>query len=236
MSDRYTELISDYLDGTLDPGTHRQVERHVAGCTECAALLSDFERVVGRARVLVEDDTPPAEDLWPGIEARLRRAANAPLPVPVMITAVPERRSLKPRISFTIPQLAAACLAVVALSTAGAFWIRGSIDKKEASLAQNPSVSQQLPAPAAATMTESQDAIKDVEHLKQILASRRNELNPATVAALESSLRSIDSAIRQAQLALAADPKNPYLRDHLDDTMRRKVDLVRRATMLASAD
>lgn len=230
MSDRYTDLISDYLDGTLDPGTHRQVERHLAGCTECAALLSDFERVVGRARVLVEDDTPPADDLWPGIEARLRRAANAPLPVPVMITAVPERRSLKPRISFTIPQLAAACLALVVLSAAGAFYVgRGSRKAETVSISQ-------LPAPAAATMVESQDAIKDVERLKELLASRRNDLNPATVAALETSLRTIDSAIRQAQLALAADPKNPYLRDHLDDTMRRKVDLMRRATMLASAD
>ncbi|HEX5031649.1 MAG TPA: zf-HC2 domain-containing protein [Candidatus Eisenbacteria bacterium] len=232
MSDRYTDLISDYLDGTLDPGTHRQVERHLAGCTECAALLADFERVVGRARVLAEDDTPPAEDLWPGIEARLRRAAQTPLPIPVTLTAVPERRSLKPRISFTLPQLAAACLAVVALSAAGAFYIGGGARKAETTAP----VAQQLPAPAAATMTESQDAIKDVERLKEILASRRNELDPATVAALEGSLRAIDMAIRQGQLALAADPKNPYLRDHLDDTMRRKVDLMRRATMLASAD
>jgi anti-sigma factor RsiW len=231
MSDRYTELISDYLDGTLDPGTHRQVERHLAGCTECAALLSDFERVAGRARVLADDDAPPAEDLWPGIEARLRRAAQTPLPIPVTITAVPERRSLKPRISFTIPQLAAACLAVVALSAAGAFYIDAYRNKDART-----TVTQQLPAPTAAAMTEGQDAIRDVEHLKRVLASKRNELNPATVAALESSLRSIDNAIRQGQLALAADPKNPYLRDHLDDTMRRKVDLMRRATMLASAD
>jgi anti-sigma factor RsiW len=230
MSDRYTDLISDYLDGTLDQGTHRQVERHLAACFECAAILSDLERVVGRARVLAEDDAPPAEDLWPGIEARLRRAAQAPLPIPVTITAVPERRSLKPRISFTIPQLAAACLAVVALSTATVLYIDGSRRH-----AEHPVVAT-LPSSAAATMTESQDAIRDVERLRQVLASRRDELNPVTVQALEESLRAIDRAIRQGQLALAADPKNPYLRDHLDDTMRRKVDLMRRATMLASAD
>jgi anti-sigma factor RsiW len=230
MSDRYTDLISDYLDGTLDPGTHRQVERHLTACSECAALLSDLERVVGRARVLAEEDTPPAEDLWPGIEARLRRVAQAPLPIPVTITAVPERRYLKPRISFTIPQLAAACLAVVALSAATAFYVDGSWRK-----ATPPAVAT-LPPLATATMTESQDAIRDVERLRQVLASRRDELNPATVQALEESLRAIDKAIRQGQLALAADPKNPYLRNHLDDTMRRKVDLMRRATMLASAD
>ena len=229
MSDRYTDLISDYLDGTLDPGTHRQVERHLTACSECAALLSDLERVVGRARVLAEEGAPPAEDLWPGIEARLRRAAQAPLPIPVTITAVPERY-LKPRISFTIPQLAAACLAVVALSAATVFYVDGSWRKT------TPPAVATLPPSAAATMTESQDAIRDVERLRQVLASRRDELNPATVQALEESLRAIDKAIRQAQLALAADPKNPYLRDHLDDTMRRKVDLMRRATMLASAD
>ena len=140
------------------------------------------------------------------------------------------RRSLKPRISFTIPQLAAACLAVVALSAATVFYVDGSWRKA------TPLAGTVLPPSAAVTMTESQDAIRDVERLRQVLASRRDELNPATVQALEESLRAIDKAIRQAQLALAADPKNPYLRDHLDDTMRRKVDLMRRATMLASAD
>ena len=177
MSDRYTDMISDYLDGTLDQGTHRQVERHLAACTECAALLSDLERVVGRARIVVEEDAPPAEDLWPGIEARLRRAAQAPLPIPVTITTVPERRSLKPRISFTIPQLAAACLAVVALSAATVLYFDGGRRKPA-----RPAVTT-LPPSAAATMTESQDAIRDVERLRQVLASRRDELDPATVKA-----------------------------------------------------
>src|SRR5512138_20947 len=118
MSDRYTDLISEYLDGNLDPGTHRQVERHVASCAGCAALLADLQRVVARARAAAEDDAPPAEDLWPGIEARLRRAAGAPIALPARVARLPERRSLKPRVSFTIPQLAAACVAVVAISVA----------------------------------------------------------------------------------------------------------------------
>ena len=227
MSDRYTDLISEYLDGSLDPGTHRQVERHVASCEECATLLADLELVVARARMAAEDDAPPDEDLWPGIEARLRRAAESPIALPATVSRLPERRTLKPRISFTIPQLAAACVAIVAISVAGALYF----EPKSAP----PAKPLPLPPQAAATMVESQDAIKDVAELKQMLAARRNELSPATVRALEESLRAIDKAIRQAQLALEADPKNPYLRDHLDDTMRRKVDLMRRATMLASA-
>ena len=45
----------------------------------------------------------------------------------------------------------------------------------------------------------------------------------------------IEIAIREARRALDADPRNPYVRAHLDETMRRKVELLHRATMLASA-
>jgi hypothetical protein len=78
-------------------------------------------------------------------------------------------------------------------------------------------------------------AIQDVEELGRVLAAGREKLDPATVRSLEESLLIIDLAIRQAKRALDADPNNTYVRAHLDDTMRRKVEFLRRATMLASA-
>jgi anti-sigma factor RsiW len=230
MSDRYTDRISDYLDGALGQGARRQVEHHLASCAECASLLADLERVVARARAMAEADAAPDEDLWPGIEARLRRAAETPLADLGRISHLTSpRRAASRRISFTIPQLAAACLALAVVSGTGA-WILARDRDRPAPAAMA------LDAPAAATLAGSEDAIRDVAKLKEVLASRRNELDPATVRSLEESLLAIDTAIRQGQLALEADPKNPYLRDHLDGTMRRKVDLMRRATMLASAN
>jgi len=60
-------------------------------------------------------------------------------------------------------------------------------------------------------------------------------LDSATVRVLTQSLVTIDSAIVQARRALAADPGSAYLNQHLADTMRRKLELLRRASALAPA-
>jgi len=52
---------------------------------------------------------------------------------------------------------------------------------------------------------------------------------------VEQNLATIDRAIAEARRALAADPNNLYLHDHLANTMRRKMGLLRRATAAAAA-
>jgi hypothetical protein len=52
---------------------------------------------------------------------------------------------------------------------------------------------------------------------------------------LEHSLAVIDSAISEARRALAADPASAYLNHHLARQMRRKLDLLRRATTIVAA-
>ena len=82
-----------------------------------------------------------------------------------------------------------------------------------------------------AEVTPHEEAIAE---LRKALAKERDRLDPATVRALESNLAIIDLAIDQAKRALAADPANTYVKEHLAETMRRKIELLQRATMLAS--
>src|SRR5258708_4455915 len=70
--------------------------------------------------------------------------------------------------------------------------------------------------------------------LRKARARKRDQLGPATIRTLESNLAIIDLAIDQAKRALVADSANTYVKEHLADTMRRKVELLQRATMLAS--
>jgi hypothetical protein len=55
------------------------------------------------------------------------------------------------------------------------------------------------------------------------------------VRVIEKNLGIIDRAIRDAQSALAADPGNAYLNQHLARETRRKLELLRQAATLASA-
>jgi hypothetical protein len=52
---------------------------------------------------------------------------------------------------------------------------------------------------------------------------------------LEQNLRLIDGAIGECRRALAADPVSAYLNAHLAETMRQKLELLRRAARLAAA-
>ena len=45
------ELVTDYLEGALEPEEHASVEQHLVGCTKCDAYLDQIRttiRLVGR--------------------------------------------------------------------------------------------------------------------------------------------------------------------------------------------
>jgi len=73
-----------------------------------------------------------------------------------------------------------------------------------------------------------------VADLEQALKAGRGRLDASTVAIVEHNLQIIDQAINQAREALVGDPANAYLSGHLVEARRRKLDLLRRATALAS--
>ncbi|MDQ5820367.1 MAG: zf-HC2 domain-containing protein [Actinomycetota bacterium] len=48
------ELVTDYLEGALEPEEHALVQQHLAGCTKCDAYLDQIRttiRLVGRVDV-----------------------------------------------------------------------------------------------------------------------------------------------------------------------------------------
>lgn len=239
MSDRFTESLSDYLDGGLSASARTELESHLRGCSECSETLEGLRNVVQRARMLPERSASPEIDLWPGIEARIQGTV---LPIPgIQFRRGPSWASR--RVSFSMPQLAAACLAFAIVAGSAVWYARKSgleqtvqsgdliIGSTDAGSA--PSFTDATPSAAGGLRGEASKA--GLEELRRILAEGRDKLDPATVRTLEESLMIIEIAIGQARRALEADPANPYVRAHLNKTMQRKVDLLRRATMLASA-
>jgi hypothetical protein len=225
---QWTDRLSEYLDGSLAGQARRAVEEHLAGCTECAAVLSELEAVVGVARSL--GDVPPARDLWPDIAARLwptteeRGAEVIPFPTGNRPQAQPKGVYLSRR------QLAAAAV-VIAMASAAATWALGpGIAVRE--------VGTPLPMPAAvtpaATAEDPPPALADeLARLGAVLNAARDHLDPATVRILEKNLDVIDRAIQDSRKALATDPANPFLKEHLDRAYRQKVDYLREAAGIA---
>jgi hypothetical protein len=75
---------------------------------------------------------------------------------------------------------------------------------------------------------------EEIGRLRGVIAERSDELDPATVAVLQHSMATIDSAISQARAALARDPGSRFLNEQLNLSLQRKLGLLRTAALLPS--
>jgi anti-sigma factor RsiW len=218
MSDQWTDRLSEYLDGELKGSERALLEAHLERCEDCQETLAGLRRVVTRARSL--EDRPPAADLWAGVAQRIGAQQS--------VTPAARRR-----LTFSVPQLLAAGIALALLSASGAWMLHPAV--------QTVAVQPASPGPADVTVSTvgAPSAIRSydaaVSDLERLLEQGRGRLDTATVRVLEQNLAIIDRAIADARRAVAADSANVYLNTHLAETMRRKVDLLRQAAALVAA-
>jgi anti-sigma factor RsiW len=218
MDEHLGERLSAYVDGELEGEARVTAEAHLTACAECRAAVQDLRRVVSLARAL--DDRPPAQDLWPAVAERIGAAPRADV-----VPLVSRRR----RVAFSVPQLAAAGVVLSLLSaTAAGTAVHLLAPAPRAATAGPATLVRNASDPAA----PYDNAIRELEAL---LAARRGDLDSTTIRTVEMSLRVIDQAIAQARAAVERDPNDVYLNGHLRSTLDRKLDLLRRATMLPKA-
>ena len=234
MHEEWTDKLSDYLDGELPHDEQRAVEAHLETCADCAAVLNDLKRVVARARAVADTSRPPSTDLWPGIADRIEPRAK--------IRPFTARQR---RVTFTLPQLAAAAALVAAVSGGVVWRMRPAAapvvaQTQTTPIAAEPAVRPEADAGAGDRVVPVSlaDAQYDaaVGDLERALKQGRGRLDASTIATVEHNLQIIDQAIEQAREALAADPVNAYLSGHLVEARRRKLDLLRRAAALTESN
>jgi hypothetical protein len=176
----------------------------------------------------------PSRDLWPGVQSRLeprdhRRASGAAASQATTFT-----------FTFTLSQLAVAASFLIAV-VAGTTWLASNRpaltgDGPEQEVIQAYRDSPGTPDQGQIVQANFADAQFNaaVSDLERILREERSRLDPRTVLILERNLKAIDAAINEARMALESDPANSFLNSHLADARRRKLDLLRHATELAS--
>ncbi|MGH7657700.1 MAG: hypothetical protein ACREL6_05655, partial [Gemmatimonadales bacterium] len=134
------------------------------------------------------------------------------------------------------PEFAAAAVLLMAVTAGFTWWMSGlGIESPaEPRVVVTGAPPPALVRPAAATIGQSSydDAIRE---LQSVLEQRQGNLDSSTVRIIRENLARIDRAIGQARAALATDPRDPYLTEHLSETIRRKLELLRRAADLSAA-
>lgn len=222
MMDQWTDRLSDYMDGEVTQDEAEALEAHLLECPECGRTLQELRAVVTRAQQVI--DRPPVNDLWAGISARIAETEQA--------SVVAERKTWR-RFTFSVSQLAAASVALMLMS-AGTMYLMVS-DRDGAPVAQAPAGQSAEPAVLNVGDREEANYGSAIDELEAALKNGRTQLDSSTVRVLETNLRAIDAAIADARQALSRDPDNQYLNRYLDQTIQRKVQLLRRATGILRA-
>jgi len=89
-----------------------------------------------------------------------------------------------------------------------------------------------IPGTAAAPVPVRVTYSSEISVLRGIVSERRDDLDPRTIAILESSISTIDSAIAEARRALEVDPGSRFLSSQLNKALEKKLGLLRTAALL----
>lgn len=224
--DYWIHRLSEVVDDTLDPEERRAAEAHLASCGTCREIVADLRRVVAEAGELGE--IPPDRDLWPGIEAALTSRDPDVISLPTAAKdggAAGGRPTRRGGLILSLPQLGAAAAVLVLVSSLLTWWAGSGGTDLPGTAADSRGVVRSAAsvegAPAALT--------GELEALTRTLEEGGARLDPGTLRIIEKNLTVIERAIEDSRRALALDPANSFLREHLERAYERKLSYLQEA-------
>jgi len=218
--------LNELVDGGLDTAAQAEVERHLAECAVCRAIVDDL-REIRRVAGSLEVRQPPAR-AWSRIERAIaleqQHAADSQ-PGDASDAAASGGSSRR-----TLGWLAAA--AVLALATI--VGLRYGVTRqtpRDTATANATVASDAAGADASAAIEAELRAAeahydKAIKGLEQIATSEQSALDPKTAATLQKNLAVIDQAINESRAAVRAQPTSEPARESLMDSFKTKLALL----------
>jgi anti-sigma-K factor RskA len=211
------ELISDYIDGTLEWGEQVQVERHLADCEPCRAVRDDLLQIVHFSHQLPQH--APSGAVWTRIQADVTQQRGP------WFRALPWLTWLKTRhINLTLPQMAATAAAlVIAVSTAVLF-SRQEAPTQQTTTADAAAIGGLEANPLS--NSDFQQIEKQINRLSESVELRKVEWDPELRSAFERNLLYIDQCLAECRHQLSGDPTDGVSQELMLNAYREKVRLL----------
>ena len=231
---RYRESIQDLIDGTIGPIRRAELERHLAGCADCRALVADLETIRDAAASL--DPLEPPARVWLQIAGRLRqegRVAAPPAP-PCGDAAAPALLAIAAAlilaVGASIVMLLPACrTGAVPHQLQAAAATRPGPGQRARRTPPSKMLRASSGWPSSTTRTRLRNWNRrhgSIRHGGRTATGDRRRSIPQTAAMLQKNLHVIDQAIAESRAALRTEPLSAPARDSLFDALKRKVALL----------
>jgi hypothetical protein len=236
-------LVGARLDGSLDLRDRGLMDAHIAGCSDCRAMLSDIERLVADARVL--PPLSPSHDLWRDVEAKLG-AQDTVVEDSAPVQSLEGFRQRRESVPWRM--LAAAAVLLVAV-TAGVTWNIARVDSSDDTTPRVASVQQTTPDDPQAQSTGGKNAVTPDPADSRVPARNVSAVAPVTRdsfelrrAALEaqyvaSSAEEVDAIYEREIVALRriVDDRFTELDSVTVAELRKNLDIIDRAIIDSKA-
>jgi putative zinc finger protein len=113
--ENYQDLLSDFIDGSLNPEDCQSIEAHLAGCGDCSEARADLSAIVDfcREHRCEYDAVPNEKAMWLRIMNIIEAETHLPLPVNVPASAGRWFRLMNHSWQLSFPQLAASVAGII---------------------------------------------------------------------------------------------------------------------------
>lgn len=247
MNDRWTDRLSEYIDGELDAEQTRALEEHLESCGSCRGILHELRQVVQRAHAV--EDFEPDEELWEAIAARIEER-TIEVPEPRRAPRGPRSTRSARTVRLEVPQLVAAGLALMILSGALGWFARprdesgalGPGADSPARVAEHNGSAVEFEPVDDGLWRESGTELaavrweEAVESQEAVYRQMRSQIDTTTVRVLEKNLGLLDRSIEEIKEARQEDPGNPLWNNRLADSLKRKLRLLRWASSISTRE
>jgi anti-sigma-K factor RskA len=214
------ELLSDYIDGALELGEEVRIEHHLSDCEPCRIVRDDLLQIVHFSHQLPLHS--PGKSLWARIEADI----NENQPKSIWSRARVSLENLKLRnFRLTIPQMAAACAAVIVVTAV-------SIILSQTPRTQSPELAR------TNTSTRAQEQMdllskpdfdqleKQIGRLTENVEQQMGGWDPELKLAFDRNMAYVDQSLVECRHQLADNPGDDISQELMLNAYREKVRLL----------
>ena len=210
------ELISDYIDGSLELGEQAQIERHLADCESCRAVRDDLLQIVHFSHQLPQH--APSGAVWSRIEADVMEERGS------WFRTVSWWAWLRTRhFNLSLPQMAATAAAVIIAVSAVVLVSRQDPAQNNAgAIAPRASGIEATPL----SNPDFQQLEKQINRLSETVEQRKVEWDPELRSAFERNLLYVDQCLAECRHQLNNNPADDVSQELMLNAYREKVRLL----------
>ena len=224
--EKCTDLISDFVDGSLSAQERNTLSQHLDECLSCADVRSDLHSIISFCQSQRGQYEAPPNDkaLWLRIRNVIEADALAPAATPATTRSWTAWIGKTWELSF--PQLAAATAAivlVVALSTAVGFrrWQSSGVNSVGGPAMQSLSVTTET---LRSRISQQQHAIN---YWNQRVEYNKARWSPQMRETFDRNLKVIDETVNASFENLSRDPHDEVSEEMLNAALNEKLSLLK---------